>query len=87
MTPQGMADTKTDSMTRAEMLVYLKKERSSHGKRVVDAVHNTKTKFYKASPFDSAHSFLMGARPDRRTDGKFIERVFNEYLNLKLIGE
>jgi hypothetical protein len=80
-----MADPKTPAMTRAEMLLYLKKERSSHGKRVVDAFHNARTKFYKACPFSDSAGFIFCATVDRH--GLLIERVFNEYLNLKLIGE
>lgn len=73
-------------MTRAEMLIYLKKERSTNGVRVVDSFHNVRRR-YKRCPFGLSDSFLSHARPDRRTDGKFIERVYFEYLSLKVISE
>lgn len=73
-------------MTRAEMLLYLKKERSRNGVRVVDAFYNVHER-YKTKPFDSVMSFFSCARADRRTDSKFIERVYFEYLSLKVTSE
>lgn len=80
-----MANLKTPAMTAAAQLLYLKKERSSHGKRLVDAFHNVKAKFYKACPFMDSLTFVECAHPAKHR--LLIERVYREYLNLKLIGE
>ncbi len=79
-----MADKQTSIVSAGDQLLYLKKERMSHGKRVVDAFHNVKKQFYKACAFDNAHMFLIDAHPTRHR--LLIERVYFEYLNLKLIG-
>lgn len=73
-------------MTRAEMLIYLKKERSINGVRVVDSFHNVRRR-YKRCPFDISDRFLTFACPERQRHGKFIERVYFEYLSLKVISE
>lgn len=73
-------------MTRAEMLLYLKKERSTHGVRVVDAFHNVRRR-YTRCPFEVSDQFLKLAHPEQHSHGKFIERVYFEYLSLKVISE
>lgn len=73
-------------MTRAEMLLYLKKERSTHGVRFMDAFYNVRER-YKRSPFEVSDQFLKFAHPEQHSHGKFIERVYFEYLSLKVISE
>lgn len=79
-----MTNQQTPIVSAGDQLLYLKKERSSHGKRVVDAFHNVKTAFYKACPFAYSFTFLDDAHPTKHR--LLIERVYREYLNLKLIG-
>lgn len=72
-------------MTRAEMLIYLKKERSTNGVRVVDSFHNVRHR-YKRCPFSISDDFLSFARPEQHNHGRLIERVYFEYLSLKVIS-